>query len=141
MITIKVTRNEFLPDRTLGHLEVYKDKKLVYECDTLEDTLRGDGDPKTVSQWKVPGETCIPYGIYRAKTEMHKKFGHCARLFNVPGYEGILVHSGNTPEDTRGCVLVGVLNRVTKQIVNSKQTLEQFYNVVGYDEFSVEVTK
>ena len=49
------------------------------------------------------------------------------RLENVPGYEGILIHSGNTAEDTEGCILVGQ-NKVVGKVINSKATFLQLYD-------------
>lgn len=79
---------------------------------TLEDRYR-EGP-------KVPGETRIPAGTYRVtlRTEggFHDRYSrrfpelHRGMLWlrDVPGFEWILVHCGNTDEDTRGCILVGV---------------------------------
>lgn len=66
---------------------------------------------------KVPGETRIPAGKYaivpRYLGEFFKKYqknyGHkCSlQIDKVPGFEFILLHIGNYPRDTRGCLLVG----------------------------------
>lgn len=79
-------------------------------CYTLEDEYRVD---------KVKGETRIPFGTYEIKFRkeggFHNKYSqrfadiHCGMLHitNVPNFEYILIHCGNTDEDTSGCLLVG----------------------------------
>jgi hypothetical protein len=59
--------------------------------------------------WKEnrTGESCIPERSYLVKPFNSPKFGKCLKIENVPGRSGILIHSGNTAGDTRGCVLVG----------------------------------
>lgn len=79
-------------------------------CYTLEDEYRAK---------KVPGETRIPNGTYKVELrtvggfnekyterfgEMHKGMLH---LLDVPNFKYVLIHIGNTDEDTAGCILVG----------------------------------
>ncbi|RNI27670.1 hypothetical protein EFA69_16255 [Rufibacter immobilis] len=68
---------------------------------------------------KKKGETCIPEGTY--ELGFHKspkfsgKYGHdMIHIKNVPGFEYILIHPGNTDDDTEGCYIpgtsIGMLN-------------------------------
>ena len=90
-------------------------------CDTLEDKVRDlnkngvfDGDEK-----KVYAETAIPYGTYNVVVDYSPKFKReLPRLQNVKHFEGILIHRGNTAEDSAGCILVGE-NKVKGKVVNS----------------------
>jgi hypothetical protein len=91
-------RDDLSETRTLGKL--YVDG--AYECETLEDKQRADDERK------VFGQTAIPLGRYEVKITHSPRFGcDVPLLLNVPGYEGVRVHPGNTADDTEGCLLVG----------------------------------
>ena len=79
-------------------------------CYTLEDEYREE---------KIKGETRIPAGTYevvlRKSCGFHnkyvKRYGEMhigmLHIINVPGFEYILIHVGNSDEHTAGCLLVG----------------------------------
>jgi hypothetical protein len=48
------------------------------------------------------------------------------RILNVPGFDGILIHPGNTALDTNGCILVGK-NTVKGKVTKSKETFADLY--------------
>ena len=89
----------------------------VYVCDTLEDVVRDLGED---GKGKIMHKTAIPYGTYEVTLEWSPKFGKTLPYLNkVPFFTGILIHSGNTAEDTSGCILVG-WNTVKGQVTSSK---------------------
>lgn len=112
----------------------------VYFCDTLEDTDRGlyQGMPiDNLKEIKIKGATAIPSGKYKITLDVvSPKFskrstyrfcqGRLPRLINVDGYEGVLIHIGNTARDTEGCILVGQ-NKVVGQVINSTVTFKKLY--------------
>lgn len=85
----------------------------LYQCKTLEDEYR---------KVKVMHETRIPKGTYYIKLQnegtMTKKYENNQKLRgihkgmlwlqNVPNFQFIYIHIGNTDDDTSGCILVGV---------------------------------
>lgn len=99
---------------TIG--ELYVDGK--FECYTLEDVERKD---------KVFGKTAIPKGTYEVIMTMSNRFKKMMPLLlNVPGYEGVRIHSGNKPEDTEGCLLLGK-TRGVDSIGESRNAIAAFY--------------
>lgn len=92
---LQLTR-KWLTDRsTIGELTI----EGAFECYTLEDKVRDE---------KVKGETAIPAGTYEIAVTFSNKFQkYLPLLMNVPNFEGVRIHSGNCPEDTEGCILVG----------------------------------
>ena len=124
---------------TIGHL--YIDGR--YFCDTIEDKDRGlrqDMQVSVIRAIKRKGVTAIPMGRYRVTLDVRsqkfsqkkyeRNYGFCngflPRLINVPGYEGVLIHVGNTAKDTEGCLLVGKNTKVGK-VLESRVTFVNLY--------------
>ena len=114
---------------TIGSL--YIDGK--YFCDTLEDIDRGLTDSMSdsyIATIKVINQTAIPIGTYKVTITYSNRFKKLLPLINnVKGFSGIRIHSGNTKEDTSGCILVGFNTEVGK-VVNSKVTYDKLFNLL-----------
>lgn len=124
---------------TIGKL--YVDNHLF--CDTCEDRVRDinkDGDLNDAGECKVYGKTAIPYGTYKVtlgvqspKYSQRSNYdwckGYLPRLLNVPHFDGILIHAGNSAEDSAGCILVGE-NKVVGKVINSMATLKRLYGIL-----------
>lgn len=107
-------------------------------CDTLEDTDRGLTSSMTIDEiksTKVKGKTAIPTGIYhvdlnsvspRFKDRSWAKIygGRVPRLQGVKGFDGVLIHPGNTADDTEGCILLGRNTEVGK-VTDSRATWDK----------------
>ena len=123
MKKIKVQRIFIGKKYTIGKLYVNDE----YICDTLEDTNRDknkDGDLLDEGEGKIYGETCIPFGTYKVVHFSNPHFGQCLRVLNVKHFEGILIHCGNIPEHTLGCILVGY-NTEKGKVLNSRPALNK----------------
>lgn len=108
-------------DRTLGTLIIDRQNVLA----TLE--LRYDSNKKNVS--------CIPEGTYECQKRTSTKYGEHILVKNVPDREMILIHAGNYPSSTQGCILVGTyLSDIDKdgklEVCNSKIALKQLVSSV-----------
>lgn len=120
---LELTRIARKPGYTIGRL-CYNGRRI---CDTLEPRwrdLRGKGR-------KVAGQTAIPEGRYRMLIVRSPKFRRwLPLLLGVPQFSGILIHPGNTVNDTRGCILVGDNTR-EGWLDNSRAALTRVMNVLG----------
>lgn len=143
MIKLELKRIANLPTYTIGRLFINGE----YFCDTLEDTNRQLSNTQSkqyIEKTKVYGQTAIPYGIYKVVTNVvspkfkkrswAKPYGGCVpRLQNVPGFDGILIHPGNSDKDTYGCILVGE-NKVKGKVINSQKTYHKLMEVLLKDQ-------
>lgn len=113
---LKVERLWPKKDYTVGRL--YVDGKFF--CNTLEDKVRN-----LDKEEKVPGKTAIPAGVYDVVYNWSPKFGrNLPRLLNVPHFEGILIHPGNSADDSAGCILVGN-NTSVGRLTESRDTSDR----------------
>lgn len=137
---------------TIGHLSING----KYFCDTLEDPDRGLTSTMNLTEIKskkIKGDTAIPTGTYKITLDVvspkysnfskypYVKFcgGKMPRLLNIPGYEGVLIHAGNTQKDTEGCLLVGS-NKVVGKVINSQVTWKKLYEILQKDKNNLSIT-
>lgn len=114
---LRLERKYFKETYTIGNLYINGS----FFSNTLEDKNRDvnkngkfDND-----ETKVYGETCIPFGTYKIILTMSPKFKReLPRLLNVPSFEGVLIHRGNTAKDSAGCILIGE-NKAVGKVLNS----------------------
>ena len=110
-------------DYTIGRLEDENGKKI---CDTLEPTWRDYRG----GELKIPKKSAIPEGSYRVVVTKSQRFRkYLPLLVGVPGFEGVRIHSGNTNNDTEGCILVGQNLQVGK-VLWSRITLEKLMKLI-----------
>ena len=125
----------------------------VYFCDTLEDKDRGLSQSMSleeIKKIKVPNETAIPTGTYditlnvispRFKDRAWAKpyNGKLPRILNVLGFDGVLIHPGNTQNDTSGCILVGK-NKSAGKVLDSQNTFKALMKqLLGQKKISITI--
>jgi hypothetical protein len=90
-----------------------------------------------------PGESCIPKGTYKVEPYNGTKYKGVYHVMNVPGRSAILIHWGNTHEDTRGCILVGSeyysFAEDKPGIGGSMLAMNELRGIVGKQAFTLEI--
>ena len=134
---ITVDRKYKKSDYTIGNL--YIDGK--WFCNTLEDADRGLDSSMSedmIRTLKKPSITAIPRGTYEitldvispkySKIPFYQQVcnGKVPRLLNVKGFDGILIHAGNSADHSSGCLLVGY-NKSRGQVLTSKEVFKNLY--------------
>lgn len=136
---LKVKRKAKRETYVIGDLSIDE----IFFSNTLEDTDRGltsDMSDEQIKEIKQKGITAIPTGRYKVvmnvqspKFSKYKQYefckGYLPRLVDVPGYEGVLIHIGNYPKDTDGCILVGK-NTVKGAVMESTATFKKLYDIL-----------
>lgn len=122
----------------------------IYVCDTIEDKDWGwtsETPSMEIAKVKAGNKslTAIPQGTYDVtlniqspKFSNQKKYpfywklckGFLPRLLDVKGFEGILIHCGNTERSSAGCIIVGY-NTIKGQVTDSKKALESLYKLMN----------
>jgi len=111
---------------TIGELTVDG----AFQCFILEDKDRGLDQSMPIAviqQHKVFGKTAIPKGTYDVVISWSNRFKtYLPLIINVPGFEGVRIHSGNVAEDTEGCQLPG--NARTKdKVLDSRNAFKALF--------------
>lgn len=127
ILTLK--RKWFKENYTIGDL--YIDG--IWFSNTVEDKDRGLDDSmeeSTIKSRKVYGETAIPLGTYKVEITYSPKFKkNLPLLYNVKGFEGIRIHSGNTAKDSLGCIIVGK-NKKVGMVLDSRSTMTKLMKIL-----------
>lgn len=120
-------RDVYSRNSTIGVL--YVDGK--FECFILEDRdreLSNNMNLAEIQKRKVYAKTAIPTGRYEIIITPSNRFKRrLPLLVNVPGFEGIRIHTGNTNEDTEGCLLPGQ-TRGVDFVGNSRVAFNNLFN-------------
>ena len=136
---LKVLRFSSQEDSTSGLLFLERNGKLEFLCYTLEDEYR---DTKKYAATRIPAGkyniTLREEGGYHAKYSKRFSDIHKGMLWvrHVPNFEYILIHCGNTDEQTAGCLLLGDSqqnNIITKDgfIGSSTQAYKRVYPIIA----------
>ena len=114
-------------------------------CNVLEDKDRNLDSSMSIAkirELKKPSITAIPKGTYEITLDVispkyctnsfYKQVcnGKVPRLLNVKGFEGILIHAGNTDKDSAGCLLVG-MNLERGKVLKSQETFRKLYKMLS----------
>ncbi len=102
-------------------------------CFCLEDVERGltqNTDLQQISAIKVYGKTAIPTGRYEIVVTFSNRFKKpLPLLLNVPGFDGIRIHPGNTEADSSGCLLTGT-SYDTDRVNNSREAFYELFEKI-----------
>jgi len=124
MRRVKLIRIGEYNDATYGALLV-NDRPV---CLTLEDAWK---DNKT-------SISCIPKGKYKLTWHTSPRFGGCYLVNDVPGRSHILIHTGNSADDTHGCILLGLMFGESR-IVSSKAAIDVFHSLMNMEVGELEI--
>lgn len=116
-----IWRKDEQNDRAIG--DFFIDGEKTYWCLEDKDRFLETGGIK------VPKETAIPRGKYKVIIDFSNRFQRMMpHVLDVPQFDGIRIHAGNTPADTEGCILIGMdYDPVQKIILKSKVAFDDFF--------------
>jgi len=130
---IKVTRQHFSEECTIGQLTIDGDDILIYTLEDKDRRLQQGDSVEHIKSLKVYGATAIPYGRYEVVMTYSNRFKQVMPLLlNVTGFEGVRIHSGNTADHTEGCILVGYQKDAAhNRILQSRAAIAELYMLIS----------
>lgn len=129
MVTMKLKRTHHLDTATLGQLFI--EDVVTDPIYTLENPDR-----------ETDKDNRIPAGVYFCKPYSGTKYKDVYIVENVPNRSAILLHWGNTANDTEGCILLGNRHGAIGNlpaVLESKRCYERFRSLVGNNHFSLTI--
>jgi hypothetical protein len=113
---LTIRRFSFLEKCTVGKLYIDDEDVSLY---TLEPKVRDS---------KIMGQTAVPVGTYKVIVDYSNHFGRdLPHILNVPNFDGVRIHPGNTDLDTEGCILLGKTWSGGDFIGQSKEAFEEVF--------------
>ena len=86
--------------------------------------------------------SCIPEGVYQCVLKNSPKFGERYEVMNVPNRGDILIHQGNTADDTHGCILLGKSIDCHNDIIySSLDAIKEFNRLIDDVSFELHIKK
>ena len=114
---------------TIGELFI-NGKKFSETCEDKDRGLKDSMPLSEIKAKKIYSKTAIPTGVYSVQITYSPRFKKAMPILcNVRGFSGIRIHSGNTAEDTEGCILCGMNTEVGK-VTNSRFWTEKVYEYI-----------
>lgn len=153
-MNITLVRHSYGKTETLGYLFVGGQ---IFA--TLEEPWSNDPDgPGGQRREGGKHESCVPDGVYVLKPHNSAKYpntwalvNHDLGVYHLPGdippgqkwgRSAILIHSGNVPSDTQGCLLVGMRHgwiEGQNAVLESRNALEQLRAALGTEEIYLQI--
>lgn len=120
-----LARYDAQPNCIFGMLSIGND----FLCHTIELPWRNNSK----------NNSCIPPGAYVAEMTESPKFGLVYKLRNVPERSHILIHAGNYPDETNGCILVGVARNGNNSIRGSRAALNALHAYTAGEVLQIDI--
>lgn len=131
MRKLHIHRIKEIKDGTIGEFALIEDLKIILKGYTLEPAGPDTTEPNQ--------DRRIPNGEYQAEFFNSPRYGRRLPLLwndKVSKERKILIHHGNYPKDTLGCILVGD-SYDEKGIFNSRKTLKRLLELLDYTPFEI----
>lgn len=146
---IQKPKTKKIEDSTVGELKIYNEKQeVIFNCYTLENIGPSTDTPKQDKRimprsYSIEWTTTTVSIPKKYKINNEKGKGLLLTCDNImPNFRQrrILIHIGNYPQDTEGCILLGNKDNLNGTISQSTDAITTFYDIVadrGVDNFTI----
>ena len=142
---LKLIRYLHLEQVTIGYLRLPK----FLEADTMLWTFERPYIDNDFDGLSDPNVSCIKTGTYTCRYIKQSKSGKYkdtwflqmpSRASEAWHRKGILIHTGNYPSDTKGCILVGMDHDKKGLLKDSKRAMDLLRGYIGWKDFTLTIS-